>query len=221
MAPSPVLQPITTMPLIKPGLYAITDFSSLSETDVYAKTEIILRGGVSMLQYRDKSGEDTSRLRRTTELKALCHEFNTPLIINDDISLAHKCKADGVHLGKHDAGINAARELLGPVIIGCSCYNSVELAHQAESAGADYVAFGAFYNTTSKHDAVNAKPELLGIAAKRIHLPVVAIGGITPKNAKVLIAGGADLIAVISALYGVKDTAKAIHNFNLLFEQEQ
>ena len=220
MASRSVLQSITTMS-IKPGLYAITDFSSVSEADVYLKTEIILRGGISMLQYRDKSGEDAVRLRRARELKRLCNEFNTPLIINDDVSLANQCKADGVHLGKNDTSINTARDLLGPVIIGCSCYNSIERAQQAESAGADYVAFGAFYDTTSKQDAVKAEPELLVIATQRLRLPIVAIGGITPKNAKVLIDGGADLVAVISALYGVEDTVKAIHNFNLLFEQEQ
>ena len=141
--------------------------------------------------------------------------------MNDDLALARRTSADGIHLGQHDADIKSARELLGPVIIGRSCYNSLELAREAQTAGADYIAFGAFYGTKSKKDTVKADPEILESARDDIMLPLVAIGGITPENGKVLVDKGADLLAVIGALYGTNDTTTVINKFNLLFEQEQ
>lgn len=209
------------MTILKRGIYAITDFASLDDDAVFARTEQLLRDGISTLQYRDKSNVADDKKRRAAVLQDLCKQFNTPFIINDDLALAQQTAADGIHLGKNDVDIHSARELLGPVIIGRSCYNSLQLARDAQADGADYVAFGAFYPTRSKQDTVKAEPDILSRARHEITLPLVAIGGITPENGKVLINKGADLLAVISALYGVIDTGTAINKFNFLFEQEQ
>ena len=209
------------MAILKRGIYAITDFTSLKDSEVFARTELLLRGGLSMLQYRDKSATTKAKISRAKELKSLCRQFNTPFIVNDDIQLARKTGADGIHLGQGDTDIQNARELLGPVIIGRSCYNSLQLAQEAQAAGADYVAFGAFYSTSSKKNTVKAEPQTLERASHEIMLPLVAIGGITPENGKVLIDKGATMLAVINAVYGAKDTNATINEFNLLFEQEQ
>ena len=205
------------MASIRQGVYAITDFSSLTEVQVYMKTETILKAGISLLQYRDKLSDKNTRYRRAIELQRLCSIYDTPFIINDDIELAKSCNADGIHLGKDDSNIDTARQALGKVIIGCSCYNSIELAMRAQEEGADYIAFGAFNHTKTKNNTVKAEPGLLSLANNVIELPIVAIGGITPKNAKVLLDNGTDLLAVISALYHANDTADSIKQFNLLF----
>lgn len=206
------------MAILKQGIYAITNFSSLKDAEVFARTELLLRAGISMLQYRDKSATAKAKTNRATELQSLCRQFNTPFIVNDDIKLARDTGADGIHLGQNDTDIQTARELLGPIIIGCSCYNSLHRAQEAQAAGADYVAFGAFYNTSSKKNTVKADPEILERASHEIMLPLVAIGGITPENGKVLVDKGATILAVISALYGANDTNAVINEFNLLFE---
>lgn len=209
------------MAILQRGIYAITDFTSLKDAEVFARTELLLRAGISILQYRDKSATAKAKINRARELRSLCRQFNTPFIVNDDIELARDTGADGIHLGQNDTDIQTAREFLGPIIIGCSCYNSLHLAQEAQAAGADYVAFGAFHNTSSKKNTVKAEPEILERASHEIMLPLVAIGGITPENGKVLVDKGAAMLAVISALYGANDTNATIKKFNLLFEQEQ
>ena len=206
------------MAAVNKGLYAITDFSLLADDEVLSKTEHCLRAGLSLLQYRDKSDKQDLRIQRALALQDLCREFNTPFIVNDDIQLAASIKADGVHVGKDDTDIAAARDYLGPVIIGHSCYNRLDLGRRAQKDGADYIAFGAFYPTISKSSVARATPDLLAKAKKEIRLPIVAIGGITPENGKVLIEKGADLLAVISALYGVEDTISAMDKFKPLFK---
>ncbi len=184
------------------GLYAITDTANLSTKIMLSKTEEILRAGAKILQYRNKWADQNTRISETEQLAELCKQFAVPMIINDDIGLAAQVDADGVHLGKSDSSITEARKHLGiNAIIGYSCYNDLDRAIEAVNAGADYIAFGTFFPSPSKPDAVQATPEIIQTAKQQFDVPVVAIGGITPENGQSLIDAGADMLAVISGLY--------------------
>ena len=200
------------------GLYAITD-SHLIPIDSFIETvEKTLQSGVAILQYRDKILSPKDRLQQATALKTLCNKYHVPLIINDDISLAKQVQADGVHLGHDDASLLQARKELGSqAIIGISCYNSLESAIQAERSGASYVAFGAFFSSTTKPEAKQADIQLLRQARQTISIPITAIGGITPENGKQLVDAGADMLAVISGVFGQVDSADATQRYTSLF----
>ncbi len=184
------------------GLYAITDTTNYSSQIMLAKTDEILRAGAMILQYRNKQADENTRITEATQLYDLCQQYSVPLIINDDISLAISIGADGIHLGKSDSSIADARERLGNnTIIGCSCYNDLDRANNAVNEGADYIAFGAFFPSPTKPDAVHATPELIMKTKQEHDITVVAIGGITSENGQSLIDAGADMLAVISGLY--------------------
>lgn len=169
------------------------------------------------LQYRNKSASPALRARQATLLQALCDKAGVPLIINDDVALAKSVGAAGVHLGAEDGDIASARTLLGrDAVIGVSCYDDPQRAIDARSAGADYIAFGAFFPSPSKPHARRADPGLLGDAAA-LGLPRVAIGGITPDNAGALVDAGADLVAVISGVFDAPDPVAAARAFRALF----
>jgi thiamine-phosphate pyrophosphorylase len=147
-------------------------------------------------------------------LQRLCADHDTAFIVNDSISLAKRLGADGVHLGQQDASVKEARELLGrDAQIGVTCHDSRHLAMDAGEAGADYVAFGAFYPTTTKEVSHQADPALLGWWSTIFELPCVAIGGITADNAAPLIAAGADFIAVAGAVWNNEDPVAAVRRF--------
>jgi len=187
------------------GLYAITPDMPDTEA-LLVKVALALEGGAAVVQYRSKSSDVALRHEQANELAALCREHRTPLIINDDLRLADLVNADGVHLGKDDGTVKEARMILGPdKIIGVSCYADFTRALLADREGADYVAFGSFFPSPTKPDAVPASSGLLRQAKTRIHLPVVAIGGITLDNFDTLIGAGADAVAVISALFDSTD----------------
>lgn len=188
------------------GLYAIAD----AVCDERAVSEAIA-GGAVVVQYRAKSKpSDERRRQQALVLRRVCHRHAVPFIVNDDPELARTVGADGVHLGRSDAPYAVAREVLGPTaIIGVSCYDDLDRAREAATAGADYVAFGSFYPSASKPDAVRAEPALLGRARRRLSIPLVAIGGITPDNGGRLIGAGADLLAVISGVFGSCDRREA------------
>jgi len=197
------------------GLYAITDGP---RGDLVEAARAALLGGASVLQYRDKTFDGARRLHEALALAQLCAEFESPLIVNDDVELALASGAAGVHLGEDDPGIAAARARLGPdAIIGVSCYDSLQRARDAAGAGADYLAFGAFFPSPTKPHAHRATPELLR-EAKAFGLPVVAIGGITPDNGGPLIEAGADFLAAISAVFGATDIRAAAQDFTTLFQ---
>jgi thiamine-phosphate pyrophosphorylase len=152
-------------------------------------------------------------------LRALCLDADVPLIVNDDAALAARTGAAGVHLGEHDGDVAAARAVLGDTaIIGVSCYDDPGRGEIAALAGADYIAFGAFFPSPTKPHARRAAPELLRAAA-RFGLPRVAIGGITPDNARPLIEAGADLIAVISGVFDAPDPIAAAQAYRACFTQ--
>ncbi|MES9955595.1 MAG: thiamine phosphate synthase [Sedimenticola sp.] len=202
------------------GLYAITDSTLAANSSIIDQVAQALAGGARVIQYRDKSGDDQKRLAEAGALLPLCRQHHTPLIINDDVELAARIGADGVHLGKDDPDIEAARARLGKqAIIGISCYNQFERAFLAQEAGADYIAFGRFFNSTVKPDAVQAQPDLLRRAKRELKLPMVAIGGITPENGGALIEAGADMLAVIHGVFGQPDIRAACERFNELFRQ--
>ncbi len=199
------------------GLYAITPDEANTEV-LLQKVRQALQGGVRLLQYRNKAADAVLRQVQARALRALTREYDALLIINDDVRLAQQVDADGVHLGKGDEGLSAARAVLGgQKIIGISCYNQLSLAQAAIAAGADYVAFGAFFSSATKPGAVQAAPELLHKAHAQCSVPVVAIGGITQQNGAALVAAGADALAVITALFEAKDIRAAAQDFEKLF----
>ncbi|RCL23521.1 thiamine phosphate synthase [Pseudomonas sp. AFG_SD02_1510_Pfu_092] len=201
------------------GLYAITD-SQLLAGRFLSHVEAALEGGVCLLQYRDKSDDAARRLREAEGLMKLCERYGTQLLINDDAELAARLGV-GVHLGQTDGPLTPARALLGrQAIIGSTCHASLELAAQAASEGASYVAFGRFFNSVTKPGAPAANSELLEQARAQVKLPIAVIGGITLDNAAPLVAHGADLLAVIHGLFGAdsaQEVTRRARAFNALF----
>jgi len=182
------------------GLYAITQTDNKSGDAIIAEVAAAILGGAVVVQYRDKNPGDALFLAR--ELVKTCHRHKVPLIINDDVELAARAGADGVHIGKEDGAIAEARKQLGnDAIIGVSCYNFVEQALDAQGQGATYVAFGRFFPSSSKPLAAPAQLETLQQAKGLLDIPIVAIGGILPENGAQLLAAGADLLAVIGGLF--------------------
>lgn len=192
------------------GLYAITDEKLIAENTFTETVEQALLGGARIIQYRDKSNNVKKRISQAAALKTICQQHNALLIINDDIELAIEVDADGVHIGIHDMPLQQARTKFGiEKIIGVSCYNKFELAEQAVSEGADYIAFGSFFSSSIKPEAAQASTDLLIAAKKEFNIPVCAIGGITSDNAKTLIDSGADMIAVISDIFASTEILKS------------
>ncbi|WAB94790.1 thiamine phosphate synthase [Pseudomonas citronellolis] len=191
------------------GLYAITDSRLLADGRLLPYVEAALRGGARLLQYRDKSADESRRLREAEALRELCERHGATLIINDDAELAARLGVS-VHLGQTDGSLAAARALLGrQAIIGATCHGSLQLADQAVAEGADYVAFGRFFQSLTKPGASEASPELLEQARARFaNVPLVAIGGVSLDNAPELIGRGADLLAVINALFAADTPAE-------------
>lgn len=185
-----------------PGLYAITDNRLTPPDQLLSAVAAALQGGAVLVQYRDKGSTATERLSQATNLNSLCRNAGVPLLINDDPELAKRVGAAGVHLGQDDCTLANARALLGPeAIIGITCHHRLDLAEIAKANGADYLAFGRFYTSTTKPGAPPADPQVLA-GAKSLALPVAAIGGITLDNAEPLIRAGADLVAVVGGLFG-------------------
>ena len=196
------------------GLYVITDGPRPNLLEAVAQARA---GGARLLQYRDKTTDHPRRFDEARALRALCAARGVPLIVNDDVELARAAGAAGVHLGEDDSDIAAARAVLGPdAIIGVSCYDSLERARELVAAGADYVAFGAFFPSPTKPHARRASFDLLRQSAA-LGVPRVAIGGITPDNGGSLIDAGADYLAVISAVFGDPDVRGAAERFAQLF----
>lgn len=199
------------------GLYALTP--ELADTDLLvAKVAQAIDGGAAAIQYRNKFGATALRREQALALRALCAERGATFIVNDDVELAASVAADGVHLGRDDTAIAAARQRLGPeAIIGASCYDSLAVAERAVAGGADYVAFGSFFASAVKPDAPRAHCSLLLAAKAQWSVSVVAIGGITAAVAPALIAAGADALAVISAVFAAPEVALAAGAFRDAF----
>ncbi len=203
--------------MISRGLYLLTPDEPDTER-LLARLRPALAAGVALLQYRNKAADAILRRQQALAVLSLCREFALPLVINDDWRLAAEIGAAGVHLGEHDGDLPAARTVLGPAaIIGMSCYDDIARAERAAAEGASYLAFGAFFPSGTKPLARRADPALLAAAA-RFGLPRVAIGGISPDNGASLVAAGADLLAVIGAVFDAPDPAVAVRAFHSCFE---
>lgn len=194
------------------GIYAITDDLLLPGQRLFAAAEDALRAGIRLLQYRSKCESANFKFDCAKKLAALCNEYQTPLIINDDIELCKMAGADGVHLGTMDGDIRSARNSLGAnAIIGITCHSSIDEALQAERMGASYVAFGRFFPSITKPDAPAAELQLITQAREVLTIPIVAIGGINAENGAAVFQAGADMLAVIHAVFGGDDvTAKTL-----------
>lgn len=198
------------------GLYLITP----DETDtdaLHARVQALLPF-VACLQYRNKRADAALRRSQAARLAASCREAGVPFIVNDDAHLAAEVNADGVHLGEHDGTVAAARSLMGPgALVGVSCYDDLQRARDAVVAGADYIAFGAFFPSATKPNARRATIDLLRMAAP-LATPRVAIGGITADNARPLVEAGADLIAIVGGVFDAPDPVAAARACRSLFD---
>ncbi len=195
------------------GLYAITD-PALMQDKLIEKTQLAIKGGINILQYRNKTAPLEQQESEAKMLANMCHENNVLFIINDNVELALKVNADGVHLGQKDTGITQARKQLGKnKIIGVTCHNKIDFAVTAQQQGADYVAFGRFYTSLTKPDAPQAELALLNEARKIISIPLVAIGGITHDTALPLLQNGANMLAVVQGVFAQEDILAATRQF--------
>lgn len=195
------------------GLYAITP-DALGRDALCERVREALTGGAQVLQFRRKHTAPTEVLAEASLLAALCRAAGRVFIVNDDPALAVECGAHGVHLGRDDGAVAAARRIGGDgFIVGVSCYDDLDRARRAADEGADYVAFGSFFPSRVKPGAVRPPIDLLTRAKAAVALPVVAIGGITTQNAGTLIEAGADAVAVISDLFDAGDVRARAERF--------
>ncbi len=202
------------------GLYAITP-DGVDDDALIARVKSLLRGGVRIVQYRDKVHSLAHQMETAQALRALCRQSDALLIINDSLPLALAVDADGVHLGSDDGDLAVARRILGPgKILGASCYADFGLAFAAAEAGADYVAFGAVFTSPTKPDAVRADLSLFGRCRSELQLPACAIGGITLDNAQPVVAAGAHMLAVITDLFDAPDGEARARAYQPLFQGE-
>ena len=199
------------------GLYAVTPDEA--DTDLLvAKVEAALQGGISVLQYRNKLANHKLQTQQVRAILPLCRQYEVPLIINDSVKLCLTLDADGVHIGADDGNLKEIRARVGKdKIIGASCYNRFDLALAAQQAGADYVAFGACFASTTKPKAPVANLNLFSQARAQLTLPAVAIGGINLDNAIQVIGAGAHSLAVINAIFNVPDVKSSTQQFTQLF----
>ena len=198
------------------GLYAVTP----DEPDtirLVQRVDAAVAGGARLVQYRNKTASHTLRLEQAHALLTVCRRHGVPLIVNDYVDVAAAIGADGVHLGRDDGDIARARASLPDALLGVSCYDDPERALTAERLGADYVAFGRFFPSTTKPGTIRASLALVAEARRTIRVPIVAIGGITVDNAAELLAGGVDAVAVVSALFDSSNVQHAAQRFAALF----
>jgi thiamine-phosphate pyrophosphorylase len=200
------------------GLYAITPLSD-DRDRLLAQVQEALDGGASLVQYRAKNLSRRERVRQAELLLDLCRTRGIPLIVNDDLDLAIALAADGIHLGREDVDPRFARERLPQAIIGVSCYDQPARAAAAALAGADYVGIGSVFASPTKPGATRAGLAAIGLARIAGGLPVAAIGGIDPANADDAVAAGADMLAVITALFGAGDIAAAARALSRPFDR--
>ncbi len=201
------------------GLYAITP--DIADTNQLCEmVEQVLTGGAVCIQYRNKIADQSLRLAQATEIHRLCRKHDIPLIINDDLDLVLKINAEGLHVGKGDIAVPTARKYLADdKIIGVSCYNQFGRAVTAQTQGASYVAFGAFFPSATKIDAIRAEIKLLQMARGSLHIPVVAIGGIDLRNVGSLLQHGCITVAVCQGLFVSDDIRATAYEFSRLFNK--
>ncbi len=195
-------------------LYAVTDRSWLKPGETLAEVvETLLKAGVTCVQLREKGAEDALILQEARELKALCHRYGVPFLVNDRPDLAQAVGADGVHVGQEDTGLTEARNLLGPnALLGGSAH-TVEEALAAQAAGADYLGCGAVFGSGTKHNVSQMPLETLTAICQAVDIPVVAIGGVSLDSLPLLAGTGIAGVAVISGLFAAEDKTEAAQAF--------
>ena len=200
-------------------LYAVTDRRWLDGKTLASQVEKALKGGVTCLQLREKELDDESFLSEAFEIKEICSRYGVPFIINDNVEVAVKCGADGIHVGQSDMNAGELRRLVGDdMIIGVSA-GTVEEAVEAFRNGADYIGTGAVSATSTKNDADAVDPSVLSEICASVPIPVVAIGGITEANILRLSGSGADGVAVVSAIFAQPDAEEAARRLLELSKQ--
>jgi len=199
------------------GLYLVTpDWDDTDRLiDITAKA---LDAGAALVQYRHKTASEALRREQSSALLALCRRHTVALIINDHLSLCEQIDADGIHVGGTDSPVTEIRARLGAdKILGASCYGDLQLARDAATAGASYVAFGGFYPSRVKKYEVTTPINIISRARRELGLPVCVIGGMTPENSTVLVEEGADMVAAISSVYQSDAPFEAALAFTRLF----
>ena len=200
-------------------LYAVTDRTWLGNMTLYEQVEEAIKGGATFVQLREKELDDETFLKEAFEIKALCRKYNVPFVINDNVEIAKKIDADGVHVGQSDMKAENVRAILGKdKILGVSA-QTVEQAILAEKMGADYLGVGAVFPTGSKADAEDVSYETLKAICEAVSIPVVAIGGISTSNVSKLENSGISGIAVISAIFAAEDIQSATNELKEMAEK--
>ncbi len=190
-------------------LYAVTDRRWTGEKTLLQQVEEAILGGATFVQLREKDLGESAFEKEAVEIQELCRKYGVPFVVNDNVDIAKRMGADGVHVGQSDMEAGDVRALLGPdAILGVSA-QTVEQAKLAETRGADYLGVGAVFPTGSKDDAVEVPHETLKAICEAVSIPVIAIGGISEGNVSELKGTGICGIAVISAIFGQKDIKKA------------
>ena len=200
------------------GLYAVTP-EIPDDARIAERVAEGIAGGAALVQYRSKAAGGAARLVQARAIAEVCRAAGVPFIVNDSIELAAAVQADGVHLGRDDATVREARIALPHALIGVSCYADPERARAAARDGADYVAIGSVFPSGTKPGATRAPLEALARARELSGLPVAAIGGITADNADSVVAAGADMIAVIAALFDAPDVRQAAQRLSRPFDR--
>ena len=190
-------------------LYAVTDRAWVGKKTLLEQIEEVLRGGVTLLQLREKNLPEEEFLKEAIQVKELCHRYNVPLIINDNVDVAEKSGADGVHVGIEDAPVGEIRRRMGPDFIIGATAKTVEQAVFAEQSGADYLGVGAVYPSPTKKNAIRITKEQLLEICSSVSIPAVAIGGITAENLPPLAGSGIAGAAVVSAVFGAENPETA------------
>ena len=200
-------------------LYAVTDRHWLDGRPLYEVVKESLDGGATFMQLREKTLDEETFYQEAVELQALCKEYGVPFVVNDDVDIAVRMNADGVHVGQSDMEAGDVRALIGPdKILGVSA-QTVEQAKLAEERGADYLGVGAVFPTGSKDDAEDVPFETLKEICQAVSIPVIAIGGITEGNTPALAGSGICGIAVISAIYAQEDIPEATRRLKAVTEE--
>lgn len=190
-------------------LYAVTDRSWTGKQSLYEQIEEALKGGVTMVQLREKLLSEDELVAEAIQIKELCHRYEVPLIINDNVDAALKSGADGVHVGIEDAPVSKIRKRAGDDFIIGATAKTTEQAKAAEAAGADYLGVGAVFPSPTKKNAIRITPQDLREICGSVAIPAVAIGGITGDNVSEIKGGGMAGVAVVSAIFAAQDIQKA------------
>lgn len=200
-------------------LYAVTDRAWIGKQNLYEQVESALKGGATCVQIREKNLDEELFLEEAIKIKSLCKKYGIPFLVNDNVDIAIKCEADGVHVGQEDTAVSKVRKLVGDkMIIGVSVQNINEALESIKN-GADYLGVGAMFSTSTKLDANVIPFENLKSICNAVNIPVVAIGGIGKNNIMKLAGSGADGVALVSAIFGAKNIEEECRELRRLSEQ--